>query len=72
MQKELAKSYKKGNKELCAPSVSLSEITAYCNKNFNTDPDENKDCKDKDQYCLICCNNEFGSFTNEDRLACTK
>jgi hypothetical protein len=45
MQKELAKSYKKGNKELCAPSVSLSEITAYCNKNFNTDPDENKDCK---------------------------
>jgi hypothetical protein len=45
MQKELAKSYKKGNKELCAPSVSLSEMTAYCNKNFNTDPDENKDCK---------------------------
>jgi len=40
--------------------------------NFNTDPDENSDCKEDESYCLVCCDNEFGSFTTEDRVACMK
>ena len=68
----MKKSYKKGDKKNCEPAKPTTFKDEYCNKNFNTDPDENEDCKDKDQYCLICCDNEFGSFTNDDRIACMK
>ena len=28
--------------------------------------------KDKTQFCLICCDNEYGSFAPDDRIECIK
>jgi len=37
---------KMGDLKLCAPSRPAADKTKYCNENFDTDPDLNKDCKD--------------------------
>lgn len=37
---------KLGDPTLCPPTKSAADKTKYCNENFDTDPDLNKDCKD--------------------------
>ena len=44
MKKDIKKSYKKGDKNLCPPTVAQPQKDEYCNKNFVTDPEENEDC----------------------------
>ena len=44
MKKDIQKSYKKGDKNLCPPTVPQNKKDEYCNKNFVTDPEENEDC----------------------------
>ena len=46
MAKEAMASVKKGDITKCDPEQPKSEKTKYCNENFDTDPDANKDCKD--------------------------
>lgn len=46
MAKEASAAAKVGDISLCDPSRPSAEKTNYCNKNFDTDPDLNKDCKD--------------------------
>jgi len=46
MAKEAMASTKKGDGSLCNPANSKAQKTKYCNDNFDTDPDMNKDCKD--------------------------
>ena len=72
MKKDVKKSYKKGDLNLCPPKQPQTKMDDYCNKNFNTEPEENEDCKDPEQFCIICCDNEFGQFTTEDRVKCLK
>ena len=44
----------------------------YCNNNFVEDPDENMECKQKSDFCFMCCDNEFGSYNTLDRVNCLK
>ena len=70
--KELFKSKKKGNLSECTPNSSQEHIDTYCNKNFHDDVDDNRDCKDSDEFCYMCCENEFGEMWGKDRDSCFK
>ena len=51
-------------------------ILAYCNDNIyinNTIIEENsikKNCVQKEKYCYVCCENEFGEFHLDERANC--
>lgn len=32
----------------------------YCDCNFGNEINTNKECKDKEWYCWMCCETEFG------------
>lgn len=46
MAKEAMAAVKQGDIKKCDPARTKAEKTKYCNENFATDPDMNKDCKD--------------------------
>lgn len=46
MAKAAMAAAKLGDMDLCKPDRSAADKTKYCNENFDTDPDLNKDCKD--------------------------
>lgn len=65
-----------GNVQKCNPNKSIIEIESYCSDNFfnstiHEDEEELiKECLDKNKYCYVCCDNEFGEFHLEKRTNC--
>jgi hypothetical protein len=49
---------------------SQKERTNYCDANFIDDFMKNSDCKVEDQFCYICCENEFGNMFLRKRESC--
>lgn len=50
-----------GNQTLCNPRRAEDERKNYCDIQFENDPDRHKDCLATcDDYCYVCCENEFG------------
>jgi len=65
------KANKIGNIELCRRGKkSKKERLNYCDANFITDYIMNSDCKDEEQFCYICCENEFGNMFLVKREEC--
>ena len=62
-KKGLIKNCKKGNK-------NQRERVAYCNANFIADFIKNTECKEKDGFCYMCCENEFGDMFIKLRDKC--
>jgi len=48
MAKKALQDSKMGDPTKCDPNNKTEEKLKYCNDNFDTDPDLNKDCKDLD------------------------
>ena len=73
---KLYQANKRGDSEKCNPNKSIIEIEAYCNDNIyinNTIIEENsikKNCVQKEKYCYVCCENEFGEFHLDERANC--
>lgn len=64
---------KVGNYSLCSPKQTETERTQYCTKNFVNEPDKLRDCNvSADDYCYVCCENEFGRNKQEFRDRCYK
>jgi len=70
MAKEAMAAVKLGNPAVCDPDTPKAEKTKYCNESFDDDADMNADCKDPEQYCNICCENEVGLKFKSERNAC--
>jgi hypothetical protein len=49
---------------------SQKERMNYCDANFLDDFIKNSDCKIEDQFCYICCENEFGNMFLRKREEC--
>ena len=49
---------------------SQKERNNYCDANFIDDFIKNSDCKAEDQFCYICCENEFGNMFLRKREKC--
>jgi hypothetical protein len=60
-----------GDAKKCINSMLHNKHEQYCTANFSTDPITFIDCKNKDSFCFICCENEFGEMHLNEREICT-
>ena len=71
--KNLIDANKKGNMEICLENAKDQEKTnQYCDKNFVDDFSQNTACKEIDNHCPLCCDNEFGNMFLNLREECYK
>jgi len=70
MAKEAMAAQKLGDITKCDPRRSPEEKNLYCNREFDTDPNLNQDCKDPESYCFVCCENEAGVKHIPERTEC--
>ena len=61
--------YKMGDSQKCKER-SILVIKDYCTMNFPDSYLKFDDCKDLDNFCYICCENEFGDLRMENRQKC--
>lgn len=61
----------KGDISNCKHSKK-EEFDAYCNARFPTSWFENKHCRVKENFCGICCENEFSFRFEDDRNKCVQ
>jgi hypothetical protein len=71
---QLNKHSKDGNAGLCFKPTNSDEdkkkVVQYCNSNFSdASPNKFKECLGED-YCFVCCENEFGEMHIKDREKC--
>ena len=58
---------RKGDKSFC---LDTKNIETYCNKYFHENFVKMGDCKTKDSFCYVCCENEFGELHVVERDQC--
>jgi len=67
----MLKASKLGDYSQCNPKEATeSSIITYCDKNFYEDVNENMACKDPDEFCTVCCENEVGEYHAQQRKEC--
>ncbi len=68
---EMGKAYKKGDINKCLTAVRSKEARMnYCIANFVDDFNALSSCKEGDDFCNVCCDNEFGDFYANERQSC--
>jgi hypothetical protein len=75
MAEEMTKASRKGDATKCQKSIdSPVERKAYCNLGFADDFANYSTCNEGsiDEFCTMCCDNEFGEFYENDRNECYK
>lgn len=71
MSKTMTNAYKIGNGEKCKQGRTDEKIRlTYCTANFMTDINLFANCKDSNDFCLVCCDHEFGEMYPEKRQSC--
>lgn len=72
MAERLGKAAKVGNIDNCfVPNdENKNLILLYCENNFVSDYNRFKDCKSLEDFCYICCENEFGDLHIQERDKC--
>lgn len=61
---------KMGTEEHCVLAVENSKIKEYCEFAYADDPMSLTDCKKQENFCFICCENEFGDMHQDERELC--
>ena len=70
---EIGKAYKKGDKNKCVvANDSSKKRNNYCIANYSEDFSFLNYCKSSDDFCEICCNNEFGDMHEDEKENCLK
>lgn len=68
---KVMKAMKEGNSEICERGKDKQqERETYCNNAFPDDYMINVDCKDPENFCYTCCENEFGNMHMNKREEC--
>ena len=64
--------YKKGNTKNCEKGIKDTlDRTAYCKASFPEEPNKFTLCMSSaDEFCQLCCDNEFGDFYYQERNNC--
>ena len=82
MASDMGKAYKKGSSEICkiigngteeGNGGSLEKVEKrkhYCIAQFSENYAMYQTCLDTEDFCHICCDNEFGEFFMNDRETC--
>lgn len=67
---ELMYANRNGESKKCNPNAEQVVMDDYCDENFYDVLEDNQDCKAPENFCGICCDNEFGSFNLEELNEC--
>ncbi len=71
MAQELLNANKFGDKLLCKSNRGdKMKMQKYCDSNFLDNYAKNQDCKNPDDFCYVCCENEFGNMYIKERDNC--
>jgi len=71
MVDKIGKITKQGSDAICETTKNdITKINYYCENNFFDNYYKLSDCKDKDNFCYICCENEFGDVYIAERDKC--
>ena len=71
MAASIIKNNKMGDIRKCITGLTnLDFRDNYCNTNFIEDYIKNTDCKTDEEFCYMCCDNEFGNFYMQKRYKC--
>ena len=71
MAKSLLNANRFGDWKLCKDSRRTKEkVLKYCDANFMDNFTKNQSCKDPDDFCYICCENEYGNMYIKQRDKC--
>lgn len=67
----MIKAKAKGDKAECTSRrSSKAKVEEYCNWYHNVDPEKNLQCKQDLNFCVFCCQDQFGSFYLTDKNKC--
>jgi hypothetical protein len=70
---EIGKAYKKGDINRCIVANDTSRGREnYCIANYSEDFSFLDYCRNSDDFCEICCGNEFGDMFQQERELCMK
>merc|ERR1712151_496303 len=70
---EIGKAYKKGDTNKCiVANNSTKGRKNYCIANYSEDFSYMYYCQNTEDFCEVCCNNEFGDMYEEDKEKCMK
>jgi hypothetical protein len=74
MAQQMGKAYKKGDSSKCSNALkSDTERKTYCTVAFSDDYNNYQTCLDGgSDFCVLCCEAEFGDFYANDRQECKK
>lgn len=71
ISQKLMKATKNGNKDQCLKGLRTDTIRIkYCDAIYVDDYLENEYCKETENFCYSCCDNEFGLLKPADRDDC--
>ena len=82
MASDMGKAYKKGTVAICqaigngteegtgGSAEKVEKRKHYCTANFSENFAMYQNCLDGEDFCHICCDNEFGEFFMNDRESC--
>lgn len=71
MTQQMQNIYKMGDPKKCSTAMSTKQNKDnYCVANFSDDIIKFNDCKESDDFCNICCENEFGEMHMAERNKC--
>ena len=72
MAREMTDIYKDGDQGKCLNAIKDAQVRLnYCTANFS-DIIKFSQCKDDDDFCVMCCENEFGEMHIDKRNKCIK
>jgi hypothetical protein len=73
MAETMGKVSKKGDISRCTTALkSQNDKNNYCQANYPEDYNGLQNCKEADEFCTLCCDNEFGELNVNDRQSCYK
>ena len=71
MAKEILNANKFGDLNICKKNRGDKvKIQKYCDSNFMDNYSKNLDCKNPDDFCYVCCENEYGNMYIKERDLC--
>jgi hypothetical protein len=71
MTSELIIANKMGDWRICkAARCNKNKLVDYCNANFVDNYNKNLECRDPENFCYVCCENEYGSMYLPRRDRC--
>jgi len=70
MTAQMLKAEVEGDMTNCGPNKDGVHREAYCNRIYGDDWAQNKSCRNKDNFCYMCCETEFGDLHMDARDLC--